>query len=110
MFYTEFDRNHKNGCKRFLEFWRKVSEDKKCIKIINLSDETDLYTLEYGYDELEEDPFYVEYIYLVDNGVTLYFPLLTISDEKVNFDDEILKTNLLKLFKLLNNKKNFKLI
>ena len=105
MNYTELDKYHKNGCKRFLEFWRKVTEDKESIKIIDLSDETDLYTLEYK--KSEEDG---EYIYLVDNGITLYFPLLTISDEKINFDEEILETNLLKLFKLLNNKKNFKLI
>ena len=104
MTYKDLDKRHKNGGCRFLEYWRKITKDKECIKIIDSSDDTNLYTLQY----CTEDN--TEYISLVDSGVTFYFPLLTISDDKINFDDEILESNLLKLFSLLNNKKNFKLI
>lgn len=106
MNYTGLDKRHKNGGKRFIDLWKEISDNHRCIKIVDLSDDTDLYTLQYN-KAAEGD----EYISLVDGGVTLYFPLMTISDEsKINFDDEILDTNLMKLFSLLNNKKNFKLL
>ena len=104
MTYKDLDRRSRNGSKRFLDFWRKITKDKECIKIIDSSDDTNLYTLQYC---TEND---TSYISLVDSGVTFYFPLLTVADDKINFDDEILESNLLKLFSLLNNKKNFKLI
>lgn len=107
MNYTELDRRHKNGAKRFIDLWKEISKYHKCIKIINLNDDTDLYTLQYN----ESTEYTTEYITLVDGGIDLYFPLMNISDEsKVNFDDDILETNLLKLFALLNNKKNFRII
>ena len=104
MTYLDLDKRHRNGSKRFLDFWRSLNKDNDCIKIIDISDDTNLYTLHY-YNEEDN-----EYISLIDSGVTFYFPVLTVGDDKINFDDEILESNLLKLFSLLNNKKNFKLI
>ena len=107
MNYTEFDRSHKNGAIRFINFWRSISEKKISIKIIDNKDDTNIYTLEYS----ESDD--KQYISLVDKGITLYFPLLTISEGKedqIHFDEEIVESNLKDLFKLLNNKKNFTII
>lgn len=106
MYINELDKRHRTGGKRFLEYWRIITEDRKTIGIIDVEDDNTRYTLEYN-ETIEGDDF----ISLVDCGITLYFPLMTISnDEKINFDDDILETNLLKLFGLLNNKKNFKLV
>ena len=104
MYLKDFDRNHKNGCKRFLDFWRKISDNKNSIGIIEYSNETNIYTLQYNktYDK--------EYVALIYWGVTYFFPLLNTheyKDENINFDDEITDRNLFDLFKLLNNKKNF---
>lgn len=104
MIYTDFNRNCKNGAMRFINFWRKISEKKISIKIIDKSDTNNLYTLEYQETEGKQ------YISLIDKGITLYFPLLTIpegKEDKIVFDDEIVESNLTDLFKLLNNKKNF---
>ena len=104
MNYTDFDRYRKNGCIRFLSYWRKISEDKSCIRIIDNSNTDKMYSLEYGKTEDKE------YVFLIDEGITLYFPLLTIPDDKIIFDDEIVNSNLSNLFKLLNNKKNFTIV
>ena len=103
MNYTDFDRYHKNGCARFIDFWKEISNNKNSIKILDNKINI-IYTLGYGNSEDKE------YMYLVDKGITLYFPLLTISEDKVIFDDEIVDSNLNDLFKLLNNKKNFSTI
>lgn len=104
MYSKDFDRNHRNGCKRFLDFWRKVSEKKINITIISNLNSTKLYSLEYNDKDGEQ------FISLVDGGITFFFPLLDIPEEgndTINFDDEIVESNLNALFKLLNNKKNF---
>ena len=107
MIYTDFNRNSRNGAMRFIDFWRKISEKKISIKIIDNSDNNNLYTLEYQETDGKQ------YISLVDKGITLYFPLLTIpegKEDKIVFDDEIVESNLTDLFKLLNNKKNFTIV
>lgn len=105
MHINDFDRNHKNGCSRFLDFWKFVTTNKNSIHIVSNIDDCRLYTL--AYETSDEK----EYISLVDGGVTFFFPLLDIPEEgysTIEFDDEIVKNNLLDLFKILNNKKNFK--
>ena len=104
MYLKNFDRNHRNGCKRFLDFWRKVSNNKISVGIIDYSNETNIYTLQYNQSDDKE------YVSLICGGVTYFFPLLNTpeyKDENINFDDEITDSNLSDLFKLLNNKKNF---
>ena len=106
MFIEDFDRAHKNGCLRFIEFWIKVSENKGHIGIIENSDDPKMYTLEYHNDNDKE------YVMLIDGGVSFFFPLYIVTDKEpiVNFSEDIVDSNLLSLFKLLNNKKNFKII
>jgi hypothetical protein len=103
MFIEDFDRTHKNGCLRFIEFWKKVSNEKGCIKIIENADDLKIYALEYHNDEDKE------YIVLVDGGVSFFFPIYPDTDGEINinFSEDIVESNLASLFKLLNNKKNF---
>ena len=104
MNYTDFDRNHKNGFKRFMKYWRKVSEEKSVVMIFNNCIDDNIYTIQYCNDDDNE------YISLIDRGVTFYFPMLTLKEDKesiINFDPEIVSSNLSDLIKLLNNKKNF---
>ena len=42
MIYTDFNRNSRNGAMRFIDFWRKISEKKISIKIIDNSDNNNL--------------------------------------------------------------------
>ena len=106
MFIEDFDRTHKNGCLRFIEFWKKVSEDKNYIRIIENSDDPKMYTLEYC---TEDDK---EYVMLVDGGASFFFPVYPETNKKitVNFSEDIVNSNLELLFKILNNKKNFRVL
>ena len=48
MNYTDFDRYHKNGCIRFIDYWKEVSANKNSIKILDNWDTDRIYALEYG--------------------------------------------------------------
>lgn len=111
--YSDMNRNYKNGCRRFVEYWKKINENFTHLTI-SAKIQDDTYVLEYKYkDGVSDVDYMVLTRYSGDHGVgdAMYFPLIS-PDYNIDsvlattaFDNEC--EDLFLLFKLLNNKKNY---
>lgn len=111
-FYSDFDRKHRTGCLRFIEYWNEISAGTyttiKISPINALKTKYGDYEITIGMDNENANKFIV---LIVPDGKKFYFPLIDASTTdittKYEFNDNIVEEYLNNLFALLNNKNNF---